>query len=92
MTVVRPFDAVPCGPDDHQVEELGLARHILDNNLSGMAFHRDYLANFRRHVLVTTTAYKRQWLTFCRLTWPHDGAWKQWLIKNSYTPPGRGWC
>ena len=69
MTRVRPIDAVPWGPDDPQEDELGLARLTFDTNMGGMAFPRDYLANFRRHVLVTTRAYERQWLTFCRLTW-----------------------
>ena len=69
MTRVRPIDAVPWGPDDPQEDELGLARLTFDTNMGGMAFLRDYLANFRRHVLVTTRAYERQWLTFCRLTW-----------------------
>ena len=69
MTRVRPIDAVPWGPDDRQEDELGLARLTFDTNMGGMAFPRDYLANFRRHVLVTTRAYERQWLTFCRLTW-----------------------
>ena len=69
MTRVRPIDAVPWGPDDPQEDELGLARLPFDTNMGGMAFPRDYLANFRRHVLVTTRAYERQWLTFCRLTW-----------------------
>jgi len=83
MTRVRPIDAVPWGPDDPQEDELGLARLTFDTNMGGMAFPRDYLANFRRHVLVTTRAYERQWLQFCRLTWLHDGAGKsQWLIKN----------
>ena len=83
MTRVRPIDAVPWGPDDPQEDELGLARSDLDTNMGGMAFPRDYLANFRRHVLVTTRAYERLWLTFCRLTWLHDGAGKsQWVIKN----------
>ena len=68
MTRVRPIDAVPWGPDDPQEDELGLARLTFDTNMGGMAFPRDYLANFRRHVLVTTRAYERQWLTFCRLT------------------------
>ena len=84
MTRVRPIDAVPWGPDDPQEDELGLARLTFDTNMGGMAFPRDYLANFRRHVLETSTAYERQWLTFCRLTWLHDGAGKShWLIKNS---------
>ena len=83
ITRVRPIDAVPWGPDDPQEDELGLARLTFDTNMGGMAFPRDYLANFRRHVLVTTRAYERQWLQFCRLTWLHDGAGKsQWLIKN----------
>ena len=83
MTRVRPIDAVPWGPDDPQEDELGLARLTFDTNMGGMAFPRDYLANFRRHVLVTTRAYERQWLTFCRLTWLHDGAGTtHWLIKN----------
>ena len=69
MTRVRPIDAVPWGPDDPQEDELGLARLTFDTNMGGMAFPRDYLANFRRHVLVITKAYERQWLTFCRLTW-----------------------
>ena len=69
MTRFRPIDAVPWGPDDPQEDELGLARLTFDTNMGGMAFPRDYLANFRRHVLVTTRAYERQWLTFCRLTW-----------------------
>ena len=69
MTRVRPIDAVPWGPDDPKEDELGLARLTFDTNMGGMAFPRDYLANFRRHVLVTTRAYERQWLTFCRLTW-----------------------
>ncbi len=82
MTGVWPIDAVPGGPDDHQAEELGLARHTFDHNIGGVALW-DYLANFRRHVLVTNTAYERQWLTFCWLTWLHDGAKKfQWLINN----------
>ena len=84
MTRTRPIDAVPWGPDDPQEDELGLARLTFDTNMAGMAFPRNYLANFRRHVLVTTTAYERQWLQFCRLTWLHDGAGKtHWLIKNS---------
>ena len=84
MTRVRPIDAVPWGPDDPQEDELGLARLTFDTNMGGMAFPRDYLANFRRHVLLTTKAYERQWLQFCRLTWLHDGAGKtHWLIKNS---------
>ena len=66
MTRVRPIDAVPWGPDDPQEDELGLARLTFDTNMGGMAFPRDYLANFRRHVLETSTAYERQWLTFCR--------------------------
>ena len=83
MTRTRPIDAVPWGPDDPQEDELGLARLTFDTNMGGMAFPRDYLANFRRHVLVTTRAYERQWLQFCRLTWLHDGAGKtHWLIKN----------
>ena len=69
MTRVRPIDVVPWGPDDPQEDELGLARLTFDTNMGGMALPRDYLANFRRHVLVTTRAYERQWLTFCRLTW-----------------------
>jgi hypothetical protein len=84
MTRTRPIDAVPWGPDDPQEDELGLARLTFDTNMAGMAFPRNYLANFRRHVLVTTRAYERQWLQFCRLTWLHDGAGKtHWLIKNS---------
>ena len=84
MTRVRPIDAVPWGPDDPQEDELGLARLTFDTNMGGMAFPRDYLANFRRHVLETSSAYERQWLKFCRLTWLHDGAGKShWLIKNS---------
>ena len=83
MTRVRPIDAVPWGPDDPQEDELGLARLTFDTNMAGMAFPRNYLANFRRHVLVTTRVYERQWLQFCRLTWLHDGAGKtHWLIKN----------
>ncbi len=69
MTPVRPIDAVPWGPDYPQEDELGLARLTFDNNMGGMAFPRDYLANFRRYVLVTTRAYERHWLTFFRLTW-----------------------
>jgi len=83
MTRTRPIDAVPWGPDDPQEDELGLARLTFDTNMAGMAFPRNYFANFRRHVLVTTRAYERQWLQFCRLTWLHDGAGKtHWLIKN----------
>ena len=83
MTRVRPIDAVPWGPNDPQEDELGLARLTVDTNMGGIAFRRDYLANFRRHMLVTTKVYERQWLKFCRLTWLHDGAGKtHWLIKN----------
>ena len=84
MTRVRPIDAVPWGQDDPRDDELGLAGITFDTNTSGMSFPRDYLANFRRHVLVSYTAFERQWLKFCWLTWLHDGAGKsQWLIKNS---------
>lgn len=84
MTWVRPIDAVPWGPDDPQEDELGLARLTFDTNMVGIAFPRDYLANFRRHVLETSKAYERQWLTLCRVTWLHDGAGKSHcLIKNS---------
>jgi len=83
MTRTRPIDAVPWGPDDPQEDELGLARLTFDTNMAGMAFPRNYFANFRRHVLVTTRAYERQWLQFCRLTWLHDGAGKTpWLTKH----------
>ena len=83
MHRVRPIDAVPWGPPDPKEDELGLARLTFDTNVGGMAFPRDYLANFRRHELVTTKACERQWLTFCRLTWLHYGAGKtHWLIKN----------
>ena len=83
MTRVRPIDAVPWGPHDPQEDELSLARLTFDTNMGGMAFPRDYLANFRRHLLVITRAYERQGLQFCRLTWLHDGAGKtHWFIKN----------
>ena len=84
MARVRLIDAVPWGPDDPQDDELGLARLTFDTNMGGMAFPRDYLANFRRHVLVTSKAYDRQSLLLCRLPWLHNGASKsRWLMKNS---------
>ena len=63
MTRVRPINSVPWGPDDPQEDELGLARLTFDTNMGCMAFPRDYVANIRRHVLVTTTAHEWQWFT-----------------------------
>ena len=52
MTRQRPIDAVPCGPDDPQEDELGLARLSIDTTMAGMAFPLAYPKFFRPNVLV----------------------------------------
>ena len=80
----RPIDAVPWSALDPQEDELGLVRLTLDTNMAGVAFPRCYPRCFRRYVLASTAAFRRELARFTKLTWLHDGAGKTHLvIKNS---------